>query len=137
MNSSVASYKIKPQMAETARILGANIRKARKERNIKTKELASLLGLSATYIGLIERGERTPSFEVLLQMCGLLGRSCDEVLSADGLSSVAKSKSPGKTVSDLEIASDMLKAFSEEELGLIVNFLKIFRSYAQKNPAKS
>jgi len=39
-------------------IIGSNIRKAREERRLTRDELAELLGISSSHMGLIERGER-------------------------------------------------------------------------------
>ena len=44
------------------KILGANIRKYRKQIGITQEQLAEKIGKSVNYIGMIERGEKVPSF---------------------------------------------------------------------------
>ena len=43
------------------KILGANIRKYRKQIGITQEQLAEKIGKSVNYIGMIERGEKVPS----------------------------------------------------------------------------
>lgn len=44
-------------MSELSILLGRNIRKARKEKNISQEKLALMCGLDRSYMGRIERGE--------------------------------------------------------------------------------
>lgn len=45
--------------------LGGRIRKARMDKNIKMKDLAAILQVTANYLGLLERGKKTPSKKLL------------------------------------------------------------------------
>lgn len=47
------------------RIVGANVRRLRVERNLTQEQLAHDAGIDLTYLGGIERGRRNPSVEVL------------------------------------------------------------------------
>lgn len=47
--------------------IGKNIRKYRKQAGMTQDELAEKAGLSTNYIGSMERGEKTPSLESLVQ----------------------------------------------------------------------
>jgi transcriptional regulator with XRE-family HTH domain len=47
--------------------VGVNIRKYRLSKNLRQEDLAEKTNLSVTYIGMIERGEKTPSLETLIQ----------------------------------------------------------------------
>ena len=49
--------------------IGQRIRQRRKELKITQKDLAAAMGLTAGYIGHLERGTRTMSIEVLLMLC--------------------------------------------------------------------
>lgn len=60
--------------------LGAKIKAARKNQNITQEQLAESCGLSASYIGHIERGTRIPSLETLCKISSLLGISLDYML---------------------------------------------------------
>jgi DNA-binding XRE family transcriptional regulator len=54
--------------------LGRNIRRLRSERELTQEELASRAGLSANYVGEIERGMRNPSVKVLFDLARALTR---------------------------------------------------------------
>lgn len=58
---------------EAARSIAAEVRRARRERGWSQLELAERADLSLNYVSLIERAERLPSLEVLLQLAGALG----------------------------------------------------------------
>ena len=60
--------------------IGANIRKCRLSKNLRQEDLAEKANLSVTYIGMIERGEKTPSVETLVTILNAMGVSADVVL---------------------------------------------------------
>lgn len=76
----------------TFKTVGQNIRKCRIAKNMKQEDLAEKTGLSANYIGMIERGEKCPSLETFISILNALDASADLVL-ADLLSSGYKTKS--------------------------------------------
>ena len=60
--------------------IGANIRKCRLSKKLRQEDLAEKATLSVTYIGMIERGEKTPSVETLVTILNAMGVSADVVL---------------------------------------------------------
>ena len=60
--------------------IGRNIRKYRTEHKLKQDELAEKAGLSSNYIGMVERGEKIPSLESLINILNSLDISADMVL---------------------------------------------------------
>ena len=72
--------------------IGRNIRKYRTEHKLKQDELAEKAGLSSNYIGMVERGEKIPSLESLINILNSLEISADMVL-CDVLSSGYRTKS--------------------------------------------
>ena len=60
--------------------IGANIRKCRLSKKLRQEDLAEKTNLSVTYIGMIERGEKTPSVETLVTILNAMGVSADVVL---------------------------------------------------------
>ena len=60
--------------------IGANIRKCRLSKKMRQEDLAEKANLSVTYIGMIERGEKTPSLETLVAILNAIGVSADVVL---------------------------------------------------------
>lgn len=62
--------------------IGQNIRKIRLEKGIKQEKLAELTNLSANYIGMVERAEKTPSLPTFIRIINALDVSADMVLSS-------------------------------------------------------
>ena len=63
--------------------LGQNLRNSRKEQKLSQEKLAEAVGLSANYIGLIERGEKQPALDTLVDILNALNISADLALSGD------------------------------------------------------
>lgn len=61
--------------------IGKNIRKYRIGRKLRQEDLAEKTGLSVTYIGMIERGEKIPSLETFISITNALGVSSDMILA--------------------------------------------------------
>ena len=61
--------------------IGFNIRDARRQKGWTQEQFAEKLGLSVSYIGLIERGVKLPKFETFIKMINLLDASADVILS--------------------------------------------------------
>ena len=60
--------------------LGSRVREARKKAKYTQEVLAEKADIAATYLGEIERGEKTPSLDVLLALANALAVSCDYLL---------------------------------------------------------
>ena len=58
---------------EWERIIGANIRRLRKERGLSQEELAGEAGLAMRHLGRIERGEGNPTVSMLGKIADVLG----------------------------------------------------------------
>ena len=139
MKTQSSKEQTKAYLAEKYMAFGENMRIARKNKGIAAKDLAAFLGLSITYIGLIERGERTPSFEVFLRICDILGESSDKLLTPDafGLSSKANKVIDNDMHSETaaakrKVASGMLGTFSVSELEFVIKFITNFKAYCKK-----
>ena len=64
-----------PLEARKLRQIGHRIRTARRAEGITQERLAEMANLSTTYIGRLERGEKTPSIETLVVVADSLGVS--------------------------------------------------------------
>jgi XRE family transcriptional regulator, regulator of sulfur utilization len=60
--------------------IGSAIKEIRKSNNISQKELASLCGISQTYLSLVEHGKKIPKLETLSSISIKLGTSLHVVL---------------------------------------------------------
>jgi transcriptional regulator with XRE-family HTH domain len=71
-------------MAGTAslRALGAQIRALREAKGLSQERLADLAGLHRNFIGLIERGQRNPTFLTLIALSSKLGLPLSELIEA-------------------------------------------------------
>lgn len=61
-------------------LLGAKVKRVRKEMRLTQEEFAELLGLSVSFVGHIERGTRIPSLETIYRICQETGASADRLL---------------------------------------------------------
>ena len=61
--------------------IGKHIREYRLSRKLRQEDLAEKTGLSANYIGMMERGEKTPALETFICIANALGVSADMLLT--------------------------------------------------------
>ena len=61
--------------------IGKKIRAARENRGWRQEEFAEKIGLSVTYTGLIERGEKVPKLETFIRIANVLEVSADHLLA--------------------------------------------------------
>jgi len=57
---------------EWARVVGANVRRLRRDRGLTQEQLALDAAIDLTYLGGIERGRRNPSVKVLGRLADVL-----------------------------------------------------------------
>lgn len=95
--------------------IGNNIRKYRKMKNLRQEDLAELASLSVTYIGMVERGEKTLSMDAFVRIVNALDVSSDMILG-DVLNiryevkhSVLDDKLNGLSDADREMVYDLIE----------------------------
>jgi len=59
--------------------IGRKIAELRKEANLTQEKLAEKVGLDRTYIGYLEKGDRSPSVETANKIARALGVKIDEI----------------------------------------------------------
>ena len=114
-------------------IFGKNMRIARKEMGFTSVTLAGFLGVSTAYVGLIERGERTPSIEMLFKICDFFGKSVDTMLTPPAGSSSSGEKKPRTRLDKRQsVAYGMIRTFDEYELAYLIGVMKSFKALQRK-----
>lgn len=58
---------------------GRRLRELRRLRGLTQEQLGELIGVSYQHIGMLERGRRSPSVEMLISLCCALDCSCDSL----------------------------------------------------------
>jgi transcriptional regulator with XRE-family HTH domain len=100
--------------------IGENIRAARKSKNLTIETLSELAGVSESFLGTVERGESSISIETLISLCKALD------VSADSLIICGKETIPA--LSDKrDTLLTMLKNATDEELGFLIDYVKLYR----------
>lgn len=64
--------------------LGSRIKELRKNRDLTQQQLAKLLGISASSVGMYEQDRRKPDNETLLKLCNVFDTSADYILGKAG-----------------------------------------------------
>ena len=93
---------IKNKKSAVKNELGQKIKKFRMEKNITQEKLAEIIDVHFTYIGRIERGEKTPSLKTLKKITQALNISSDLLIETNSdkneeiklLNILLQSKSP-------------------------------------------
>ncbi|MCI8489647.1 MAG: helix-turn-helix transcriptional regulator [Lachnospiraceae bacterium] len=103
--------------------LGIRIRQERLNQNLTQEQLAEKLNVSTTYMGYIERGERTLTLSKLIDLANLLDVSIDYLLM-DSISSSPSSRE--------KLWLKLLSSASEAEQELILEMAKLILKHSAK-----
>ena len=95
--------------------IGKRIRKYREAKGWRQEDFAEKIGLSVTYTGMIERGEKVPKLETFITIANALGVSAD-LLLADVLTT-------GYHIKSSEITEEIsaLKPLERDRIYSVVN----------------
>ena len=129
-------------LAAKCRIIGENVRSERKKRKFSIENLADYIELSASYVGLIERGERCPSLKSILKLCELFQVDPNTLI----LEQISKNRP--EVVTQVEIREEkrrnsydaiiaLLQGLNETELDCIAETIKGIRKMLRKNEIDS
>lgn len=109
--------------------IGKAIKKYRQLHGLRQEQLAEMSGLSTNYIGMLERGEKTPSLETFLTIATSLAVSADMLLE-DILYN-------GYRVKD-SLLSDKLNCISTKDREKIYDVIDVMIKHSEtKNPGKA
>jgi transcriptional regulator with XRE-family HTH domain len=107
--------------------IGANIRFEREKRNLTIDTFAKILGVSATTLGLIERGQRGTSIPNLVRICSFFDITLDDLILKD-LSSknmLIKETDESKDAKNRELLHCYANSLDSEVIEAVLNIIKI------------
>lgn len=102
--------------------MGKRIGKYRKALHITQMVLGEIIGVSASHISNIERGQTKPSLEVLVGICNVLGITMDQIL--------IDNYEPKLGIQTQEI-SNVLKDCSKKQLECILKMSEMIIQYTE------
>ena len=107
-------------------IIGINIRHLRLERGLSIDELASLMGKTSGFIGLIERGERGTTARTLHLLADVFGISIDKLFYPKYEAEYENPESKEEEIERKKITS-LISDFTIKELKLVTSIIKSYR----------
>ncbi|WP_427339014.1 helix-turn-helix domain-containing protein [Caloranaerobacter sp. DY30410] len=111
-------------------MLGDNIKKIREAKGFEAKEMAKAIGVSESYISLIENNKRkNPKIDVLKKIADFLGVKLSDLLD-ESEPLVVKENAAEYTVDELELEFERLKPrirkLPKEDKERIINIIKAY-----------
>ena len=107
--------------------LGQRLRQERLKLNLTQEKLAEDVDLSTTYIGQVERGERSLTLGRLVTIVNRLGVTVDYLLSDSVI--------PGND-GEFRLWSQLMNGRTEDEKALAVNMVKLMFGYLDATSGK-
>jgi len=126
----------KKAIEERAVILGKNIRTERKNRSFTMDELVDMLSISEAYLGLLERGKRTPSIECLLELCSIFGVTPNDLLLPPAAGKKTLKASDPATSSknkNYDAALTLIRSLDDNELEFAVSTMTAMKKMTANN----
>jgi transcriptional regulator with XRE-family HTH domain len=104
-------------------ILGARIKRLRNENKMTQKQLSEKLSISESAVGMYERNEREPSFEIVSKLSELFKVTSDYL--------IGRTNTPNDTADDTKISTAFhdFDNLTEEEKEYLETQLEIFRKF--------
>jgi len=109
--------------------LGGKIRQIRLRHNLTIEQLAEIMNLSASYVGLIERGQRGISIEILHKFSQTFNISTDYLLSSDMAEDSSEYSSAFSPYHQQII--NLTLAYSKADMEFLIEFIKLKNSYSR------
>lgn len=104
--------------------LGKRIREERQKLHLTQEQLAEKINVSTTYIGLVERGERSITLGKLTLLANTLGVSVDYLLSDTVVTEHSLREN---------LWLQLLSSATEEEQDLIIDMAKLILNHSKKS----
>jgi len=111
--------------------LGTRIRQERKRVNLTLEELADLVGISTSFMGYIERNEKSPSLETVNQLAKALRVPCADLFRTEEIATAHDPVDAAAKAFALLIAGQ-----TENQIVIILNFVKMYVKTIAGNASK-
>ena len=116
--------------------IGIRVRSEREKFGLTREGIAEIIGLSAFYIGQIERGDRRMSLETLYKFADVLNLSIDLLLRGEDfymenimVNEIVMNNFKGQTNEDIQEVLSLLIGSSKENIHLIKEITKLLLPY--------
>jgi HTH-type transcriptional repressor of puuD len=100
-------------------VFGDAVKKWRQQRGLSQERLAELVGLSSSFIGMLERGEKTTTLEVVEKLSDALSIEVRDFFSAS-------EEDPASHRRLLLMVAEILNRAPEDELEFFTRFCELF-----------
>ncbi|MCL2188844.1 MAG: helix-turn-helix domain-containing protein [Defluviitaleaceae bacterium] len=104
-------------------IIGKNIRSERQSRNLSRDELAEMLDLTTSHMGLIERGERGATAVTLSKLTKVLQLPIDTFFASPAATAVREERGSARAANMKKINS-LTSNLTDAELALVVHVVQ-------------
>jgi len=121
----MARVKTKLEKERLDDIIGKNIRAERQSRNLSREELAEMLDLTTSHMGLIERGERGATAVTLSRLSRVLQMPIDVFFASSNPAAVREERQNGRAAAQKKIAS-LITNLTEAELNFVIHTIQGF-----------
>jgi len=91
--------------------MGTRLKNLRIQNNLSRKQVAELLGVSVSVIGLYENGERLPSLPALVKLSAIYKASLDYIAGSQVSSSPSSISLDGLTERQIQVIKQMVDCF--------------------------
>ena len=105
--------------------IGEKIRYERKHRNLTLEDCARIIGVTASFFGLVERGERCLALDKIVKFCSVFGISVDYLVYGDSTVSEEFASLKGDIVFELD-------GLTEKDYNIILGIVKSYKMSSEE-----
>ena len=126
---SITETKTITQTLRQSKTFGQNLRYLRKEAGLTTKTFAEIVGVTSSYIGLIERGERNPGYDLALKISKFFEVNVADMAGPLGVES-KRAKARDAVEHKRNMIYKMSQSFGDEsQLEFILSFMRVYKKF--------
>lgn len=105
-------------MKENFKYIGENVRAARQAKNLTLEQLAEIIEISESFLGVAERGSSGFSTETIIKIANALNVSADSLLMENANTATNPSDK-------LDTLITLMKNSSDDELDFFIDYIKL------------